>query len=89
MHAMDFVALRTAKSGVRDFRETTPSQADLDALLLAGDQIQEMIAAAGNSENEIVADFERVQLENRCANREMRVYLDACCICRLTRAAYH
>ena len=34
-----------------------PSQADLEALRVAGEKMQELIAAAGDTEDEIVADF--------------------------------
>lgn len=43
----------------------SPSQADLEALRLAGDRMQELIASAGTSEDEIVADFKRVRRERR------------------------
>lgn len=36
-----------------------PSQADLDALRVAGEKMQELIAVAGTSEDEIVADFKK------------------------------
>jgi len=36
-----------------------PSQADLDALRVAGEKMQELIAAAGSSEDELVEDFKR------------------------------
>lgn len=42
-----------------------PSQADLEALRLAGEKMQELIAAAGTTEDEIVADFKRVRRERR------------------------
>ena len=42
-----------------------PSQADLEALRVAGEKMQELIAAAGTSEDEIVADFKRVRRERR------------------------
>jgi len=38
-----------------------PSQADLEALSLAGEKMQELIAAAGATEEEILADFEQVR----------------------------
>ncbi len=40
-----------------------PSQADLEALRLAGERMQELIAAAGTTEDEIVTDFKRVRRE--------------------------
>lgn len=42
-----------------------PSQADLEALRVAGERMQELIAAAGISEDEIVADFKRARREGR------------------------
>ena len=42
-----------------------PSQADLEALRVAGERMQELIAAAGTSEDEIVADFKRARRERR------------------------
>ena len=42
-----------------------PSQADLEALRVAGEKMQELIAAAGTSEDEIVADFKKLRRERR------------------------
>ena len=42
-----------------------PSQADLEALRVAGERMQEWIAAAGTSEDEVVADFKRARRERR------------------------
>jgi len=42
-----------------------PSQADLEALRVAGEKMQELIAAAGTSENEILADFKKLRRERR------------------------
>jgi len=41
------------------------SQADLEALRLAGEKMQELIAAAGTTEDEIVEDFKKVRRERR------------------------
>ena len=41
-----------------------PSQADLEALRIAGEKMQELIAAA-TSEDEIVADFKKLRRERR------------------------
>jgi hypothetical protein len=38
-----------------------PSQADLEAFRAAGEKMQELIAAAGTSEEELVADFKRLR----------------------------
>jgi hypothetical protein len=40
-----------------------PSQADLDAPKAAGEKMQDLIAAAGASEDEIVEDFKRLRRE--------------------------
>jgi hypothetical protein len=42
-----------------------PSQADLEALRVAGDRMQELIAAAGTTEDEIVADFKQARGKRR------------------------
>jgi hypothetical protein len=42
-----------------------PSQADLEALRVAGEKMQELIAAAGTTEDEIVADFKKLRRERR------------------------
>jgi len=42
-----------------------PSQADLEALRVAGKKMQELIAAAGTTEDEIVADFKKLWSERR------------------------
>jgi hypothetical protein len=40
-----------------------PSQADLEALRVAGEKMQELIAAAGTSEEEIMEDFKKLRRE--------------------------
>ena len=40
-----------------------PSQADLEAFRAAGEKMQELIAAAGTSEEVLVADFKRLRRE--------------------------
>ena len=42
-----------------------PSQADLEALRVAGEKMQELIAAAGTAEDEIVADYKKLRRERR------------------------
>jgi len=42
-----------------------PSQADLEALRVAGEKMQELVAAAGTNEDELVADFKRHRRERR------------------------
>lgn len=42
-----------------------PRQADLEALRAAGERMQELLAAAGTNEDEIVADFKRARSERR------------------------
>jgi len=45
-----------------------PSQADLEALRIAGEKMQELIAAAGTSEEELMADFKQLRSERRARN---------------------
>jgi len=42
-----------------------PSQADLDAFRAAGAKMQELIAAAGTSEEELMDDFKKLRRERR------------------------
>jgi antitoxin (DNA-binding transcriptional repressor) of toxin-antitoxin stability system len=42
-----------------------PRQADLEALRAAGEKMQELIAAAGTSEDELMTDFKSVRREGR------------------------
>ena len=42
-----------------------PSQADLEALRVAGDKMQELIAAAGTTEDELMEDFKKLRRESR------------------------
>jgi hypothetical protein len=42
-----------------------PSKADLEAFRLAGEKMQELIAAAGTSEEELMEDFKRLRREER------------------------
>ena len=42
-----------------------PSQADLEALRVAGEKMRELIAAAGTTDDEIVADFKKLRGERR------------------------
>jgi hypothetical protein len=42
-----------------------PSQADLEALRVAGEKMQELIAAAGTTEDDILADFKARRRERR------------------------
>ena len=46
-----------------------PSKADLEAFRLAGERIQELIAAAGTNEEELMEDFKQL----RRADREARM----------------
>jgi hypothetical protein len=46
-----------------------PSQADLEALRIAGEKMQELIAAAGTSEDKIVADFKKLRRERRAQKK--------------------
>ncbi len=42
-----------------------PSQADLEALRVAGEKMRALIAEAGATDDEIVADFKRARRERR------------------------
>ncbi|HEY3840325.1 MAG TPA: hypothetical protein VGL72_27315 [Bryobacteraceae bacterium] len=42
-----------------------PSQADLEAFRVASERMQELIAAAGTTEEELVEDFERLRRERK------------------------
>jgi hypothetical protein len=42
-----------------------PSQATLEALRVAGEKMQELIEAAGTSEEELMEDFKRLRREER------------------------
>ncbi len=42
-----------------------PNLADLEALRVAGEKMQELILAAGTSEDEIVADFKELRRQRR------------------------
>jgi len=42
-----------------------PSRTDLEALRVAGEQMQELIAAAGTTEEEIMEDFKKLRRERR------------------------
>ena len=42
-----------------------PSQADLEALRVAGEKMRELIAAAGTTEEELLEDFKKLRRERR------------------------
>lgn len=42
-----------------------PSQADLEALRVAGEKMQELIAAAGTTEDQLMADFKKLRRQRR------------------------
>lgn len=42
-----------------------PTQADLEAFRVAGDRLQELIAAAGTNEEELMEDFKKLRRERR------------------------
>jgi hypothetical protein len=42
-----------------------PSQADLEALRIAGEKMQALIAAAGTTEEELMEDFKKLRRERR------------------------
>ena len=45
--------------------KTKPSQADLEALRIAGEKMQKLLAAAATNEDEIVSDFRKLRRERR------------------------
>ena len=45
-----------------------PSQADLEALRVAGEKLDALITAAGTSEEELMEDFKRLRRESRKQN---------------------
>jgi len=45
--------------------EPKPAQADWEALRVAGEKMTELIAAAGATEDEIVADFKKARRQRR------------------------
>ncbi len=57
--------LRQHSIGIYVPPKPKPSQADVEALRVAGERMQELIAAAGTSEDEVVADFMRARRERR------------------------
>ncbi len=61
------VAITRHGSTIGIYVPTKPkaSHADLDALRLAGEKMQELIAAADTTEGEIVGDFKRLRRERR------------------------
>ena len=46
-----------------------PSQADLEALRVAGEKMQELIAAAGTTDVELLEDFKKLRRERRMQKR--------------------
>jgi hypothetical protein len=46
-----------------------PRQADLEALRVAGEKMQELIAAAGTTEEELLEDFKKLRRERRTQKR--------------------
>jgi hypothetical protein len=54
-----------ATIGIYDPTKPKPSQADLNALRAAGEKMQELIAAAGTTERELMEDFKRLRRERR------------------------
>ena len=51
--------------GINVPKEVKASQADLEALRLAGAKMQQLLAEAGTTEDEVVADFKRLRRERR------------------------
>ena len=54
-----------ATIGVYVPTKSKPNQADLEALRVAGEKMQELIATAGTTEDELIEDFERFRRERR------------------------
>jgi len=46
-----------------------PRQADMEALRAAGEKMQELIAAAGTTEEELLEDFKKLRRERRMQKR--------------------
>jgi hypothetical protein len=61
------VAITRHGSTIGIYVPTKPkaSQADLEALRLAGEKMQELMAAAGITEDQIVGDFKRLRRERQ------------------------
>jgi antitoxin (DNA-binding transcriptional repressor) of toxin-antitoxin stability system len=61
------VAITRHGSTIGIYVPTKPkaSQADLEALRLAGEKMQELIAAAGTTEETIMEDFKKLRRERR------------------------
>ena len=47
-----------------------PSQADIEALRVAGEKMQELIKAAGTSEEELMEDFKKLRRESRLKKKD-------------------
>jgi antitoxin (DNA-binding transcriptional repressor) of toxin-antitoxin stability system len=47
----------------------TPSQVDLEALRVAGEKMRELVATAGTTDDQIVADFKRLRRERHKQKR--------------------
>jgi len=64
------VAITRHGSTIGIYVPTKPkaSQADLEALRVAGERMQELIAAAGSTEDEIVAEFKKARRQRRTRN---------------------
>lgn len=60
-----FVERNGATTGIDIPTRPRSSQADLEALRVAGEKMQELIAAAGTTEDEIVADFKQLRRARR------------------------
>ena len=54
-----------------------PSQADRVALRIAGERTQELIAAAGTTEDELVIDFKKIRRERRAPKKLIMLAIDA------------
>jgi antitoxin (DNA-binding transcriptional repressor) of toxin-antitoxin stability system len=63
------ITLHGATIGIYVPTKPEPNQADLEALRVAGEKMQELIAAAGTTEDELLEDFKRLRRERRIEKR--------------------
>jgi hypothetical protein len=52
-----------------DFAQFALSRVDLEALRIAGQKVQDVILAAGTTEDELVEDFKKLRRERRMKKR--------------------
>lgn len=59
------ITRRGSTIGIYVPTQREPNHADLEALCLAGEKVQALIAAAGTTQDEIVSDFKKARRERR------------------------